>query len=204
VANKKRVGGLAEHFGGDFGDGGFFGGGDTPEHFFAEADEVEHFGNHFVELSGFFGFQAFSLCGAISEHAFSRRDFATVALASDDAEHLPNVFFGLEVFFAVAFAEDGFDQAPTHEVAEVGVGIAAGNLQLVHNLIGGERFAACHEKGVNLSHRAVDSPSRSHGSPVIDKLIAGGGEAVFSRILYGVVAHLLSVFTESSCCASKF
>ena len=64
------------------------------------------------------------------------------------------------------------------------VGVAAADLQLLHDLVGTHRLRGSHEQGVNLGHRAVDAPVRRHLAPQLheahplgDQLLEGAQRA---------------------------
>ena len=102
-----------------------------------------------------------------------RLDLAPATFAHDGLEHVPDIGVGLEVLLAVAQLVHAFDQTPIDQRPEVHAGVAAGDLELVHDVVGAERLAGDEEQGVDFRHRAVDPPVPAHFAPASDQQVFG-------------------------------
>lgn len=126
-----------------------------------------------VEIFGFVTSHGLGLVAAAAQDFEGGIDFASFTFADEGGEHAPDIFLGLEVFFALAFSDDATNEAPADEFPEVGVGIAAADFEFVHDFVGGERTRGDEEEGVNLGHGPIDAPGVADGAPLGDKVIAG-------------------------------
>ena len=69
------------------------------------------------------------------------------------------------------------DDAPVHEPAEVRAGVAPGDPELGHDLVGVERLRRDEQEPVDAGHGAVDAPVGPEPPPALDELGPGFGEA---------------------------
>src|ERR1019366_4934883 len=67
----------------------------------------------------------------------------------------------------------GPNQAPSLQFANTGTHVGTGNAQGTCNFLSRKSRSGNVEKGVDLGHRPVDSPARSHLSPVENELLLG-------------------------------
>jgi hypothetical protein len=80
------------------------------------------------------------------------------------------------------------------------MGIAARDLQIRHDFIGGKRIGGGDEEGVDLRHRPVDAPGAADCTPLADEFIPGGVERRAGAGGGGVRrirVHVLSDSTEN-------
>jgi len=96
--------------------------------------------------------------------------FAFFPFFHDLSCYFPDVFFCREEFFPFAGYDDFLDQTPVYQFAEVHVGVAAADVQLLHDFVGAQVVGAYEEQGVYLCHGPVDAPVGAESSPVSDEL----------------------------------
>ncbi len=138
---------------------------------FGDAFDVGFVGGFFVGVGGFFT----GLGEAFVEAGEKGVEFAFLALAEDFVEHGPDVGFGDEEVAAVAGDGGAADDAPVDEVAEVHGDVAAGDLEFIHDLVGGDGGGGDHEEGMDLGHGAVDAPVLGHLAPEVERSRGGPG-----------------------------
>src|SRR5690606_14803926 len=97
---------------------------------------------------------------------------ATLPSAGDGAEHFPVVLLGLVEIAAFALLRHDAHETPGDELAQVGVGVAAADLEPLHDLVGGERLGCDQQERVDHGHGAVDAPLRAERAPLGDETLA--------------------------------
>src|SRR5439155_1821726 len=111
---------------------------------------------------------------ALAQNIHRWINFTLLSFPRNDPKHLENVFHRLEMVAPVPHDMDDTNDAPILEFAQAVADIGAGDSEGLRDLFRRERFFGEKQKGMNLGNGAIDSPARSHFSPMENEFLSDG------------------------------